>query len=170
MIKKFTLIALSLFIASLLYSQSIPRQVLSSAGTNSTGGNLQLSWTMGQPTPVENINPANFYITPGFQQGDEGYVNVPKPEIIDNSISCYPNPATEVVNLQGTLPSDGACTYSLLDNSGKLLSVGKFQLEPGNRLNAQIQVEHLSAGVYYIHLQGGEQKPYRALKKITVLK
>lgn len=64
-----------------------------------------------------------------------------------NQFTAYPNPVKDFLWLK-TDENSAAFTYQLYDNGGRFLKSGQFQ----DKMN----LSHLSAGIYYLHLSDGE--------------
>jgi hypothetical protein len=157
-------------IYSALWAQNFPRQVIATAGNISQSGNISLSWTVGQPGPVQNTTPSGFYLTQGFQQGDEWWVSVN--EIVVNliTIDLYPNPSSGLLHLKGTLPSGGVCYCQLFDNNGKLVYNSNFNAGIGGEVYTDFDFSFLTTGSYYMKLTGGEgSNKYICSKKISII-
>jgi hypothetical protein len=160
-----------LFILHLaLWAQNLPRQVIATAGNISQSGNVSLSWTVGQPGPVETASPSGFYLSQGFQQGDEWWVSINEAVVDYNNIIVYPNPSKGQVHLLGTLPSGGTFSCRLLDNSGKTVYNQQFNAQSNGEVDTEINFQGLSNGTYFLQLSGGAPKAkYSCVKKISIL-
>ncbi len=154
-----------------LNAQQLPRQVISTAGGDAVSGSVMLSFTIGQAGPVDSGTPASFYITQGFQQGDELWVSVHKNPIIYNALNVFPNPSNGVFNLRGTLPSSGDFDYSVYDMNGALiLSVSSSTLASGD-VEESIDLGRFTSGYYTLVIQGGiDADKYTCVTKLILIK
>jgi hypothetical protein len=71
------------------------------------------------------------------------YVSVPE-QTVDNSITVYPNPATDFIMIQGDISSS---EFMLFDSLGKLVKKGNVSRE-----NAKIETIGVAAGIYSLQL------------------
>ncbi len=166
---KLTLFALLLY--SSVWAQQMPRQVIASGGNISQVGNINLSWTVGQPGPVHSAPPSSFYISQGFQQGDEWWVSINEAIVVYNAIDLYPNPSYGDINLKGTLPTGGVCNYSVYDINGGMVAQDNFPVDPSGEIFTKISLEGLATGTYFLRLTGANsQTKYVCSKKISIIK
>jgi len=153
------------------WAQQLPRQVIASGGGISQVGNINLSWAVGQPSPVHSSTPSSFYITQGFEQGDEWWVSINEAVVAYNAIELYPNPSYGEINLKGTLPAGGECNYIVFDNNGNAVASNFFNVDPSGELFTTIQLTGLATGTYYLKLSGGNHNTkYVCSKKISIIK
>jgi hypothetical protein len=71
-------------------------------------------------------------------------------ETTDTSISVYPNPARDVINITST---NGLKSATLIDVNGRRLSQTNFI---GNTTEQRISLENLTSGVYFVTIQSEE--------------
>ncbi len=155
---------------SVMWAQNFPRQVIATAGNTSQAGNISLSWTVGQPGPVQNTTPSGFYLTQGFQQGDEWWVSVNETILNLTSMDLYPNPSGGLIHLKGTLPSGGICFCQLFDNNGKLVFSDSFNAGITGEVYTDLDFSFLATGSYYLRLTGGDgTSKYICSKKISII-
>ena len=91
---------------------------IASSGDHFTGTNAQLSWTIGE-TMIETFGNGSNQLTQGFHQTN---LMVTAVEDLSESfqVSVFPNPATDVLNIEWSEISD-PLTLTLYDATGKLL-------------------------------------------------
>jgi hypothetical protein len=104
---------------SLAKAQSISPQVIASAGTHSTGSNIQLSWTLGEPV-ITTVSNGNNIITQGFHQTLLTVTAVDENNISDINITVFPNPTSEILNIS-LANNQKDLQLELFDINGKLL-------------------------------------------------
>lgn len=168
---KLLLMLIASMLASAAWAQQLPRQVIASGGNISQAGNVNLSWTVGQPGPVQSATPSSFYITQGFQQGDEWWVSINEVVVAYDAINLYPNPSYGEINLTGKLPAGGVCNYMVFDNNGKAVADNYFSVDPSGEFLTNIQLTGLATGTYYLRLVGGnDNAKYVCSKKISIIK
>lgn len=74
------------------------------------------------------------------------------PESADYTIHAYPNPATDLLQLQASGVPNGACQLFFLDASGKAVSRSVLELS-SDQLDQSVPVGQLTPGVYWCRLQ-----------------
>ncbi len=159
--KKLLLSALLFSAAGWLGAQSIERQVIGSAGSYASAGNIQLSWTLGE-TVVATGSSGSILLTQGFQQPDYNPTSI-KPNDPVQGLVFYPNPTTGAVNYKFTL-DQGNVMFRIYDGAGK-----EVYSMSSAATNGQISLENLAAGIYTIHVSGLERK-FTHTARVTVVK
>ncbi|MEP6726550.1 MAG: FG-GAP-like repeat-containing protein [Bacteroidota bacterium] len=74
-------------------------------------------------------------------------------------VTVFPNPVTDIIQLQLNLPNRQQVEWTIIDNAGRTLQRGKIAA-PSGILVTPVVTRGLSSGVYYLLLKGGnfEQK------------
>ena len=139
------LILLSFLFCKSFLSQSISPFVISSSGNHFTGGNHQLSWTMGEPI-VNTLSIGNSVLTQGFHQPYNSLFTTNETENMSVSISVFPNPANESIKI--VFPHSGSYHISLNDLLGKEISA--FRLN--NESFCSVDISDLSCGSYFLRI------------------
>ena len=155
----FTLLAM-LIVAVCSYSQDLDHFVIGSDGGYAGNNQFSLSYTIGEVVTDfgrDTIN--NVDLSQGFQQSYLSIVSV-EDHVIDISISVYPNPAVDQLNVRVS-EIDKADSYSLYDMSGKLI-----RQEVIREKEFKIGFSSLSTGNYMLVFRDME----RRLKTIKVQK
>jgi hypothetical protein len=105
----------------------IAQQVVSTAGNHSENGQVQLSWTIGEPVISTFSNESNI-LTQGMHQSKLLIDAIEEIELSGLKISAFPNPTNEFINLQvhqllTDQPDEMWTEYSfkLYDINGKIL-------------------------------------------------
>lgn len=75
----------------------------------------------------------------------------------------YPNPAADVLTLQGPLEQYGNQRYELRDMSGKILLQGKINASATNQFG--IPLGNLHTGMYLLYVYGPQNEVFRFLKQ-----
>ena len=142
-----------LFIFSLMFALSLQAQiiqeVIASAGGYNSSGEVLLSWTLGETVvPTFSSHDGSVIITHGFQQqlivtAVEENINEPV------SIKVFPNPVSEVLNLQFNTPVEREINIDILDFQGKLV---RSDFIGPSVTNKQINLQEIPAGIYYLRL------------------
>lgn len=146
--KTITLILSFLIFSAVLNAQSIERSTIAAAGEYYSTGGMQLSWTLGQPSPAETFVKPSLILTQGFQQADIT-TGVPVHSPGSFSLILYPNPASGLFNLDLAADGDGVVSFEIFDLSGKLImQQGPFQTSGGRWLHQQA-TPGLATGIYH---------------------
>ena len=70
------------------------------------------------------------------------------------NISVAPNPASTEARVSIITPADGRVHYQLVDNAGRILLKNSLQSRKGNVNTVALNLDGLSSGVYYLHVNG----------------
>ena len=68
-------------------------------------------------------------------------------------VTVFPNPASEVINIEFDTPVDVEISLFLLDTQGKLVKTEKIEAATTNK---QINMQDLPSGIYYLRLTKGK--------------
>jgi hypothetical protein len=68
------------------------------------------------------------------------------------SVTIYPNPASEVINIKFDTPVDGEIIFFLINNQGGMAKTGKIEAATTNK---EINMQDLPSGIYYLRLTKG---------------
>jgi len=137
-----------------LGAQSLKQDVISSAGgyNVASGGTISISWTLGETIiPTFRSQDGSLIITHGFQQKiiiTTEVENIQEPV----SVTIYPNPASEVINIKFDSPVDGEMTFFLINNQGGMAKTGKIEAATTSK---EINMQDLPSGIYYLRLTKG---------------
>jgi len=127
----------------------VKQEVIASAGGYNVNGALSISWTLGETIiPTLTSQDGSLILAHGFQQK---LIITAVEENLDLQvkIKVYPNPASEVVNIQFEEPVDGEIDVAILDSQGKLI---KRETIESAIVEKQINLQDFPAGIYYIRL------------------
>lgn len=91
-----------------------------------------------------------------------GIISSVEENAFSKSISIYPNPATDVLNLQFPASSNNELRISLLNNAGQL--VRTFELN-GSQETTQLQLGDLANGLYFVKLVSNHEV---AIKRLII--
>ena len=81
-------------------------------------------------------------------------------------ITIFPNPVNSAeANVSIAASSDGLAIWKLIDNNGRTIISSSVQLRSGNN-NMKINVSSLSAGIYYLSIEGAEIDQKVKLQKL----
>jgi len=147
------LIAIMLLFSLAAMSQSIKQQVIASAGGYNYYGGISISWTLGETIiPTFTSSDGTLILTHGFQQK----LIITAIEENMNSevkVKIYPNPATEIINIQFDAATDKEILLYLLDGNGKLVKTDRIE---ESSVEKNINVEDLPSGLYFMKMVKGK--------------
>jgi hypothetical protein len=153
-----------MFLALSGSAQSLKQDVISSAGgyNVASGGSLSISWTLGETIiPTFTSSDGSLIITHGFQQKiviSVDVENIPDPV----SVTIYPNPAGEAINIKFDFPTDREIIYFLINNKGGTAKTGKIEAAT---VSKEINMQDLPSGIYYLRLiKGNLVNVYKVVK------
>jgi hypothetical protein len=148
--KRLIFIFISLFFILSVGAQ-VKQEVIASAGGYNVNGALSISWTLGE-TIIPTFTNGDLVLTHGFQQQLIITTVEENLEVLVN-IKIFPNPASDVVNLQFDSPVEGQIILTILDSQGKLV---KTDMIEATMIEKQINLQDMPAGIYYLRLTRGK--------------
>lgn len=93
------------------------------------------------PTLIDNLL---------YTKGTSQVLNVPENEMV--SITMYPNPTSDYLNIKGLT---NETTFKIIDSLGRTIESGSVTLTAND-----INVNSLSKGVYFLMLNGYESRTF----------
>lgn len=150
--KKFIFLLTAFFTTASLYAQQLSPTVVASAGGFFSGGNAQISWTLGE-TVIETTGGSNVILTQGFQQSDLN-VNAIGEEEHKLAIQIFPNPTAGILNLRAEQHFAGECFVQIFSIDGRKVHEQQL-LFSGNA--AVLQLQQLEPGTYLLLLSNQQQ-------------
>jgi len=137
-------------------------EVIASAGGFSTASEIAISWTLGE-TIIPQFTSADktIILTHGFQQQ---LIITTVEELLDAlvKVTVFPNPASEIVNIEFEEPIDCEISLLLLNSQGQLVKTGVIE---STTVNKQLNLQYLPAGIYYLKLIKGKlSNVYKVVK------
>lgn len=145
------IILLAIVLPTMVFAQSIERQVIGSAGGSATTASLQVSYTIGE-TVTSTGTSSNIIITQGFQQPEGGSVGI---NLVETglSVEAYPNPTSDQVILQVETTKLITIDVLLLDLLGQSTGIEMTDLEISGTTTETVDISSLPSGHYMIILQ-----------------
>ncbi len=135
--------------------QEIKQQVVASAGGFDVSGDnsISLSWTLGELViaTVESGS-GDLILTQGFHQSKLVIDMIQKNPELGVEVTVYPNPTSELVNINFSAPLVGETDIYLNSADGRLVYSGKVL--PGDLLK-QINIQQYTSGTYILRIQNG---------------
>jgi len=136
-------------------------------------GVLTYEWSNGETTQtISNLSAGEYYVNVTDENGCvkefgpftvESTVGLDELDFV-SAMSIYPIPANNYLNVSVTLNNPQATQMRVIDAYGKVVTVQRFNAKD---IQTQVNVENMSAGVYYIEF-GNENG--RSLEKFVVIK
>ena len=154
----FHTVALLSLLATISHSsaQSIATQSINSGGVNSTPANGSLNSTVGELVVLTFVDSQGNTINGGFFAGASlSTVNIQEPDASLLSVNVFPNPTTDLINIQINHTSYTHLFLTVTDMQGKEVFQGKFA---GVSNLIGINAASFAAGNYLLSLQDSERK------------
>ena len=145
------------------HAQSISQYVFGNTGATISGASNSLSFTLGEP--VIGLISNGESLGQGFWLGAAASIVLSTEDFssLENSITVYPNPVRDVVNLAFTDILSEEFVVQVTDISGKTILQKVFE---NNGLTESISVSNLSSGIYFINIQRSEKQQSKTFKII----
>jgi len=152
---KRNIIITMLLLFSVAAVAQVKQEVIASAGgyNKSADNSISISWTLGETiVPTFTSQDGSLILTHGFQQkliltAIEENLEVPV------KVTIYPNPASEIVNIQFESATDKEILLYLLDAQGRLVKTDKIE---ATTIDKAVNLQDLPAGIYYLRLTKGK--------------
>lgn len=142
-----------------LNAQSTNLSVISSAGGTYKSNNLQLDWTIGELL-TNTLNGSHLRITEGFHQPEYSVTSIGE---ISHKIKAniYPNPYSDILNIEVDLEKSEEVVLKLFDSSGKLLWHKNFS---GVKIKETKNLSPLPVGNYFLSFMINENQTTETFK------
>jgi hypothetical protein len=146
------ILLLTMMLFALSVSAQVKQEVIASAGGYNVNGNLSISWTLGE-TIIPTFKNGDLVLTHGFQQQ---LIITTIEENIDALVhlKVFPNPASDVLNIQFEIPADEEIIVMILDSQGKLIKKETIEI---TMVEKQINLQDIAAGIYFLRLTKGKK-------------
>lgn len=148
------LLIIPVFVLSALSSYAqVKQEVIASAGGYNSASGVAISWTLGETLiPAFSSADGSVNLTHGFQHqliitAVEENIDVPV------SVKLYPNPASDILNIQLASSSLTGMEISMLDSHGRLVKADRIDPDVNEK---QINLQDLPAGLYYLRIVKGK--------------
>jgi hypothetical protein len=163
--KKIIVISICLFAFISARTQSLSPEVISSAGDYYVSSNVTLSWTLGEPV-IETFSSTGNILTQGFQQPTYSVTAIddkPGSDGESTQINVYPNPATDLLNVDLiSAPKDGLL-IQMYDLNGKVIIDKQVQSTPAQK---QLDVSRIARGNYILRFVSTNGKLLKTFKVV----
>lgn len=152
------------FVASLFFLfafQGKGQEVVSSAGNHHESETMSVSWTLGE-TVIETFTAGDMNLTQGFHQPTLTLVSVEELADFDLTVTAFPNPATDILNVRFENHDYQKVSFALYDMSGREFTSGDIAGD-----EEQISFASLNPGVYFLKIMvdGKEARAFKILKQ-----
>ncbi len=145
--------------------ESISRQVVATAGADTTVNGISVSWTLGE-LAVETFEATGVTLTQGFQQGFFDITSVGDPISNNFELKIYPNPASEYVWIDLQSDEIRAIRVEIYNMEGKLMYHNEFDFASGP---TQIPLQNLNSNQYILKISDSDGKLLQTFKLIKRL-
>jgi hypothetical protein len=79
-----------------------------------------------------------------------------------SAMNLFPNPATDLVNIQFITAAEMEFSIRILDVSGRLIALEQGQAVAGQNAR-QVAIDHLQSGIYFVVIEAGEESQMKRL-------
>ena len=125
--KHILLLAATLLLGTMSYAQSIAPQSVNSGGTKMTQANGSLSFTVGELVVLSQTDSDGNTLGGGFTAGATlTTASIQETDAAVLDVKVYPNPTTELVNIQINYSSIDQVVITITDLQGKEVYNGKY--------------------------------------------
>jgi len=135
-------------------SQSITPFILNATGGSYSFDGYIFDYSIGEMTLVNTFygaNGTNIIVTQGLLQNDISIPEGVAVNTLSQNLQVFPNPASNLVNLQLTSAKQGILSYRLLDVAGKTVLTNSTAVSQGKTLE-QINVADIAAATYMLEV------------------
>lgn len=155
--KKIGFMFIGILFVTYCHAQTMARIIVSSCGTSSKNGSIQLNYTVGEAVVayVKSNGSPTYTLSQGYHQWDSvaGTNSSVKNETSNkNYVHLSPNPATQYVNVNSFIELPVAVNYTIFNSLGQVcLSINSESILTGQN-DQKIDISKLSAGSYFIQV------------------
>lgn len=144
------------------FSQSLSPTLISSAGAYAAGGNITLSYSLGE-IAVTTLTSDKLVLTQGFHQPQLTGTGIPDEMKLDWKVNAFPNPVQDQLNISIRLGKPVELNLEIIDLTGKKLLIKKL-----GRITADfdhsIDFSGFVKGIYFLKIQSTDKKYSRIIK------
>lgn len=141
--------------------QLLAQEVVATAGSTLSNANGSISYTIGEGV-TQTLTKGDKTITQGFQQSNISVMAISEKKDSGFTISAYPNPTNDILNLHIGREDVRGLVYMLIDINGKHIINKNLETS-----ETTIQLKELPSGIYIINIYDGviELKTFKIIKK-----
>ncbi len=131
----------------------ISQEIITSSGDHYSNEDIKLSWTIGEGV-TEACKKNEIILNQGFQQNFDIILLTSKSDNYkDVIINIYPNPVSEIINIDLSEANDCELRVDMFDTQGKrLFAIKKIKKQQ----SVQIELSELPAGEYILMVYSKE--------------
>ena len=144
------------------YSQSLSPTLISSAGVYAEGGDITLSYSVGE-IAVTTLTSDNLVLTQGFHQPQLTGTGIPDKIELDWKVNAFPNPVQDQLNISIRLGKPVELNLAIIDLTGKKLLIKKLGRIPAD-FNHSIDFSGFANGIYFLKIQTTDKRYSRIIK------
>lgn len=159
------LTCIGLLTAELQAQVMLTPTIISSGGDYYEGTDMSLSWTLGE-LAVTTLQGGNTILIQGFQQPFDIGVGI-KQNVMNWSISAYPNPVGNELRIRFDIPFPGDYLIEIQDVTGRVIGqVVRKQIQPGETVI--LDTSRFISGIYFLKITSPDkvQAQVNSLSKI----
>jgi hypothetical protein len=132
-------------------AQSIGPSTFNAAGGSNTIAGNTYEWSLGEMTLVSTFTGTGIIVTQGVLQPGPIPNGIDGIFVNDGSLKAYPNPVSDLVNIQTDMKSPGSLTMQLYDATGKFIMQQNADQKTGKELH-QLSMNRYAAGQYTLRV------------------
>ena len=136
---------------------SLERQVIASAGSFSSSGNISLSATIGE-TMTETVTGGSFTLSQGFQQADLQATAIDDLSDLVVQYKIFPNPTPDLLTIELEKDSPAKIILSLSEINGKAIPEMSHTFSGTGLEQASFSLQNLAEGMYFLSFRNGSGK------------
>jgi len=144
------------------FSQSLSPTLISSAGAYAEGGDISLSYSLGE-IAVTTLTTDNLVLTQGFHQPELTGTGMPDEMELDWKVNAFPNPVQDQLNISIRLRKPVDLNLAIFDLTGKKLLIKKLGRIPAD-FDYSIDFSGFSNGIYFLKIQTTDKRYSRIIK------
>ena len=155
----------AILLSTITYAQKISPQVISSAGNQHVINSISFEWTLGE-VAVTTLQGSNNAITQGFHQPKYVVTNIGEPLSGTEKINVYPNPTSDLIQIEIMLNNNRVIYARITDINGKLVWDNEYK---GKQVTESISLKNYPNGNYFLNLSfdNGNSKQTFKIQKIN---
>lgn len=136
------------------------QQVVSTSGATFANSHGSISFTIGEGV-AQTLTKGDQTLTQGFHQTTISVAAIIELKELNFSITAFPNPTTDLVNIRVGRENVSGFQYRLFDFSGRLIAQKNLESQ-----ETTVPVQYLPVGSYVLQVLDGKQE----LKSFKIIK
>ena len=144
------------------FSQSLSPTLISSAGDYADGGDIRLSYSVGE-IAVTTLTSDNLVLTQGFHQPELTGTGMPDEMKLDWKVNAFPNPVQDQLNISIRLGKPVDLNLVIIDLTGKTLLIKKLGRIPSD-FDYSMDFSGFINGIYFLKIQTTDKQYSRIIK------